>query len=162
MDYLINIVPFVIIGVILFYALKKQKRKEDKYFGKEVPLTKKELKILEKYKAEYTKILHDDRLPTFEKDGFELVDIAKSATEMVYDHPIPSRIEKEQVDKGKMVKLKVITQENEIERMWVEVVEKDGNILKGILKNDSLFNNELFIEKEIWFHINHIFEIENN
>jgi len=44
MSYLINILPFIIIGIILFFSLKKQKRKDDKYFGKEVPLTKKELK----------------------------------------------------------------------------------------------------------------------
>jgi hypothetical protein len=161
MNYLINILPFIVIGIILFFSLKKQKRKNDKYFGKEVPLTKKELKILERYKAEYVEMGFDSRIPTFEKDGFELIDIAKTATEVIYDNPIPTKQEKELVKKNHYVKLKFQDKEYNVERMWVEIAEKDGDIFKGILKNDSLSDNELVSEKELWFHSNHIFEIEN-
>ena len=141
--------------------MKKQKRYEDKYFGRKVALTKKELKILEKYKAEYIEIKPDSRLPSYKKEGFELVDIAKSATEMIYDNPIPTLIQKEKIKIGDLVKLKFIYEDNDIERMWIEVIEKEGLLFKALLRNDSFFNNELVYEKELWFHINHIFEIEN-
>ena len=161
MSYLINVILFIIIGIILFFSLKKQKRYEDKYFGRKVALTKKELKILEKYKAEYIEIKPDSRLPSYKKEGFELVDIAKSATEMIYDNPIPTLIQKEKIKIGDLVKLKFIYEDNDIERMWIEVIEKEGLLFKALLRNDSFFNNELVYEKELWFHINHIFEIEN-
>ncbi|WP_298956559.1 hypothetical protein [uncultured Nonlabens sp.] len=161
MSYIINIIPFIIIGIILYFSLKKQKRKDDKYFGKEVPLTKKEIKILNKYKAEYVEIQFDSRLPTFEKDGFELVDITKTATEIIYDNPIPSKQEKKLVEKNCYVKLQFLDKDYDVERMWVEIAEKDEDVFKGILKNDSLSDNELVSEKEFWFHSNHIFEIEN-
>ncbi len=160
MSYLINIIVFIIIGIIVFFSLKKEKRKEDKYFGKEVPLSKKELKILEKYKAEYSEIKFDLRLPTFEKNGVELIDICKSATEMIYEHPIRTKKEKEEIKKGDYVKLKFMDKENDVERIWVEIVEKDRSLLKGILRNDSFSNNDLVSGKEFWLHYNHIFEID--
>ncbi len=161
MSYLVNIIPFIILGVVLFFILKKQKRKEDKYFGKKVSFTKKELKTLEKYKAEYTEIEFDSRLPSFKNNGFELVDIARSATEMIYDNPIPNQREKENIENGDDVKLKFMDKDQNVERMWVEVAERDRNVFKGILKNDSFSIHNLVNEKEVWFHSNHIFEIRH-
>ncbi|KXX66931.1 DUF2314 domain-containing protein [Flammeovirga sp. SJP92] len=161
MNSIIEIVSLIILGIILFFTLRKQKREEDKYFGKDVPLSKMEIKTLEKYKTEYIEIEQDTRLPTFDKDDFELVDISKSATEMIYDNPIPTEIEKNRVETNDYVKLKFLDQDQEVERMWVKVLEKNGRIFKGLLKNDSYSTDDLKVDKEIWFHSNHIFEIEN-
>ncbi|TYP74396.1 hypothetical protein BD809_104216 [Aquimarina intermedia] len=136
-------------------------RKEDKYFGKKLPLTKRENKILENYKAVYVEIAFDARLPTFEKDKFELVDIAKTATEIIYDHPIPTKQEKERVGTKRFVKLKFLDKNFDVERIWVEITERDGKLFKGMLRNESLSNDALQSEKEFWFHSNHIFQIRN-
>ena len=156
----INIGGFLIVLAIVFYFLRKEKRKEDKYFGKDVPLTRKEIKTIEKYKAEYEIIPKDKRLPTLKKDRFILDDISKLATEIVFENPIPTKNEKENLLNGDLVKLIFLDKENFGERMWVEFIEKENGLLKGYLKNDSFDDNEnLTYDSQIWFHPNHILEI---
>jgi uncharacterized protein YegJ (DUF2314 family) len=49
----------------------------------------------------------------------------------------------------------------ETERMWVQVTgEKDG-LFSGTLDNDP-FNEILKAGQLIWFHANHVFEIDIN
>jgi hypothetical protein len=161
---LINIIPFIIIGIILYFTLKKQNREHSKYFGKLVKLTKKEIKILEKFKSEYITIPKDKRLPTLKKDKFILEDVSKTATEIINDFPIPSQIEKGNLKPKDFVKLIFIDKSNIGERMWVEFIQLENGLLKGILKNDSFDNddNDLNSEKILFFHTNHIFEIEKS
>lgn len=158
---IVNIGGFLIVLAIVFYFLKKEKRKQDKYFGKDVSLTKKEIKIIEKYKAEYQIIQEDERLPTIKKDKFILEDVSKLATEEVFENPIPTKNEKGNLKRGDLVKLIFLDKENFGERMWVEFIEKEGGLLKGYLRNDSFDSNEnLISDSKIWFHPNHIFEID--
>ena len=157
---IINILLILIVLAIVIYYQAKQKRIDAKYFGKEVTLTKKELKIIKNYKAEYEIIKKDKRFPTIKKDKFILDDISKLATEIVFDFPIPTKIEKGNLINGDLVKLVFLDKENFGERMWVEFIEKENGLLKGLLRNDALENVELNYDKIIWFHPNHIFEID--
>jgi len=156
---LINIISILVVLIVVVYYQLKQKRVDDRYFGKEVKLSKKELKIIEKYKAEYEIIEKDSRLPNYKKDNYILEDISKIATEIVFDFPIPTKQEKENLKKGDLVKLIFLDKENFSERMWVEFKQKENGLLKGLLKNDAFDNEELNFDKIIWFHPNHIFEI---
>lgn len=157
---LINIISILVVLIVVVYYQIKQKRVDDRYFGKEIKLTKKELKIIEKYKAEYEIIKKDSRLPNYRKDNYILEDISKLATEIVFDYPIPTKQEKENLTKGDLVKLVFLDKENFAERMWVEFIEKENGLLKGILSNDALENEFLKYGKKLYFHPNHIFEID--
>lgn len=157
---LINIIGILIVIAIVIYFLKKEKEKDDKYFGKEIKLTKKEQKIIEKYKSEYEKIRKDVRLPNLKRDKFILEDISKLATEIIFDNPIPTKEEKENLIKGDLVKLVFLDKENFGERMWVEFTEKENGLLKGILSNDAFENEFLKYGEKLYFHPNHIFEID--
>ena len=158
---IVNILFFAIVLVIVVYFQLKEKRKNDKYFGNDIKLTKKENKIIQKYKDEYELITKDKRLPTLKKDKFILDDVSKLATEMIFDFPIPTKKEKESLIKGDLVKLIFLDKDNFGERMWVEFIEIDDGLLKGLLKNDALDNDDLIYDKVIWFHPNHILEIES-
>jgi hypothetical protein len=157
---IINILGLLIVIIVVFYYQKREKRKHDKYFGKNVKLTKKEMKIVENYKAEYETIKNDKRLPTIKKDNFTLDDISKLATEIIFDNPLPNKLDKENLVNGDLVKLVFLDKDNFGERMWVEFIEKDNGLLKGLLRNDALENEDLSYDKIIWFHPNHIFEID--
>lgn len=163
-ETLINIALFVVVGIILYFSFKKQNRENKKYFGEATKLTKKEKQILEKFKREYIPIPNDKRLPTLKKDKFELEDILKSATEIIYDFPIPGQAEKQKLKRGDLVKLIFIDRSNIGERMWVEFIEEENGLLKGSLKNNSFDEdeNDLNNDKTIFFHPNHIFQIEYN
>jgi len=157
---LVNIILLLVVLTVVIYYQLKQKRTDDRYFGKEVKLSKKELKIIEKYKAEYEIIKNDLRLPTLKKDKFILDDISKLATQIIFDYPIPTKQEKENLNNGDLVKLIFLDKENFGERMWVEFIEKENGLLKGLLRNDALDDEQLNYGKIIWFHPNHIFAID--
>ena len=158
----IQIISIVIVLVIVFFYLRKENRKEKKYFGKHVEPNRKEKKILEKYKQEYEPIPNDNRLATLAKNKWELEDIAKSATEIIYDSPIPTKLQRKSLKTGDLVKLKFTIDEEgqlETERMWINVTgEKDG-LFCGELDNDP-FTENLKIGQLIWFHPNHVFQID--
>ena len=157
----IQIIAFAVVLVIVFYFLRQESRKEGKYFGKKVAPNRKERKIFEKYREEYEPIGSDVRLAKLENDKWELEDIAKSATEVIYDSPIPTKSQKQNLKTGDLVKLKFLIDEGGevgIERIWVEVTgEKDG-LFSGELDNQA-FNDILKPGQLIWFHPNHVFEI---
>lgn len=160
----IQIVSIVVVLAIVVYFLRKENRKEQKYFGKKVAPDHQEKKILARYKQEYEPISADHRLATLDKDKWELEDIAKSATEIVYDSPIPTKSERQNLKPGDLVKLHFMIEEDgetETERMWVQVTgEKDG-LFSGTLDNDP-FNEILKAGQLIWFHANHVSHIDRN
>ena len=160
----VQIISIVIVLIIVVYFLRKEHRKEQKYFGKKVEPDRRQRKILAKYKQEYEPISADGRLATLDKDKWELEDIAKSATEIVYDSPIPTKSERQNLKPGDLVKLHFMTEEEDeigTERMWVQVTgEKDG-LLSGTLDNDP-FNEVLKAGQLIWFHPNHVSYIDGN
>src|SRR5688572_30338120 len=99
----IQIISLVIVVVIVVYFLRKEKTKSDEYFGKPKKYTAKELAILEHYKSIYKPVPNNKNLPTLQRDGFELEDILLTATQLVYDNPIPTIEEIERIRKGDLV-----------------------------------------------------------
>jgi len=63
MNYLINIIPFLIIGVILYFSLKKEKKKHDEYFGKIVSNKNEKPKIIKRQINLENHIKFDNFLP---------------------------------------------------------------------------------------------------
>lgn len=155
-----QIVSIVLVLGVVIYFLRKEHQKEKKYFGKKVALTTKEKRILEKYKKEYEPIKSDERLARLERDQWELEDIAKTSTEIVYDSPIPSKQERQTLQTGDLVKLIFIFDgDDEAERIWVKVVEKKDGLFLGELDNEA-FDDILSSVKNVWFHPNHVFSID--
>lgn len=62
MKYIINIIPFLIIGVILYRSFKKEKIKNDEYFGNETSQKKEEVKIGERKINVKNHIKYDNKL----------------------------------------------------------------------------------------------------
>ena len=158
----IQIISIIVALGVAFYFLRREHRKSKAYFGEKVEPTRQEKKILEKYRQEYEPIAPDSRLADLEKDKWELEDIAKSATEIVYTSPIPSRQQRENLKAGDLVKLKFIVEEDgetEVERMWVKVTGKADGLYSAELDNDP-FNDILKAGQPLWFHANHVFEVD--
>lgn len=157
----IQIISLIVVGLIVVYFLRKEQIKNDDYFGKKRKLTKKEQTILDHYKSIYKAVPNDKRLPNLKRDKFELEDIALTATEMIYDNPIPTTEDKEKVKIGDLVKLLFTDKDGYVERMWVEVLEKKNDIFKGLLRNDAIELGDLNERKTLYFHSNHIYDIDN-
>lgn len=159
----VQIIGLVIVLAIVFYFLLKENKKQKEYFGEKTQPNRKEKKILEKYQQDYEPIKPDKRLAKLKREKWELEDIAKSATEMIYDAPLPTKSQRQNLKTGDLVKLNFIIEEDgeiENERMWVKVMaEKDG-LFSGELDNDP-FNDVLKAGQHIWFHPNHVFAISN-
>jgi hypothetical protein len=105
---------------------------------------------------------NNKNLPNLQRDGFELEDIRLTATQVVYDNPIPDTEEIERIGKGDLVKLLFADDEGYVERMWVEVVEHNIQFFKGILRNDAIDFDDLKDGKIVHFHANHIYEIDSD
>lgn len=157
----IQIISLVIVGLIVVYFLRKEKAKDENYFGKQRKYNKKELAILDHYKSIYKPIPNNKRFPSFKRDGFELEDIALTATEIVYDYPIPATEQIEKVKIGDLVKLLFKDNEGNVERMWVEVLEHNDNIFKGFLRNDVTELEDMSDGTTIYFHSNNIYDIDS-
>ncbi len=154
----------IIVLIVVVFVLRRENRKSKKYFGKQVDPSRKEKRILEKYKRAYEPIATDERLPQLERDGWTLEDVAYSATEIVYDNPIPAKESREGLNPGDLVKLKFLFDEDgetEVERMWVKVIEKRDGLFRGELDHDP-FNEILKAGHPVWFHPNHVFQIDAN
>ncbi len=158
----IQIISLIIIGLIVFYFLRKEHEKHARYFGKSIKYNRKEQSILDSYKKVYKPIPNDKKFPTIQRDGFELEDIQLSATQIIYDNPIPTREEIEKVKKGDFVKLLFTDNDGYVERMWVEVLECGNNMFKGVLRNDAFELENLTDGVIIYFHTNHVYEIDHN
>lgn len=154
-----NLSAFLVVGVVVVYSILKQKRKDDRYFGDIVKYSKKERQIMEGYKKVYQPIESDDRIASFKRHGYMLEDIALSATEMIYDHPLPSREAKAELKPGHYVQLKFIDKNYEVERMWVEIITVHKDWFHGELRNEAYGNRRLKYGADVWFHPNHIFQI---
>ena len=124
-------------------------------------IERKQLSVREYYLRQYKPIAFDDRLPTLAKQGFALVDIAESAAGIDYINPLPTRAEKDNLTIGDLVKLKFVDNENNVERMWVEITERQGDLFKAEFANDSILFASLDHGDEVWFHANHVFETQN-
>ncbi len=156
----IQIISLLIVGIIVFYFLRKEKVKNDTYFGRQRKLTRKEKQILEHYTNLYKPIPNDKRFPNIKRDGFEIEDIALTATQIVYDNPIPEKEDIDRIEKGNLVKLLFSDKDNNVERMWVEVSGIESNIFMGVLRNDAFEIDNLEDGKTIYFHSNNIYEID--
>lgn len=157
----IQIISLLIVGLIVAYFLRKDQEKNDNYFGKQRKYNKKELAVLDHYKSIYKPIPSDKRLPNIKRDGFELEDVAFTATEIVYDNPIPTTEQIGKVKVGDLVKLLFTDNDGYVERMWVEVIEYNDNIFKGLLRNDAIELEDLNEGKTIYFHSNNIYDIDS-
>ena len=142
------------IMVLSFYLYyKNEKESQEKIAKKET---------IDFHKKQYKPIAPDDRLPIISKNVYELKDIALTATEMVYESPLPSEEEVNSLVKGDFVKLKFLDKSGEVERMWVEYLRKEDDLHLGILRNDSFDDSELSYGKHIYFHSNHLFILEKS
>jgi hypothetical protein len=158
----IKIISLIIVAIIVVYFLRKEKTKSDEYFGKPKKYNKNELAILDHYKSIYKPIPDDKRFPNLQRDGFELEDILLTATQIVFDNPIPKTEEIERIRKGDLVKLLFTDNDGYVERMWVEVVEHNNQFIKGLLRNDAIEFDDLKDGSVIHFHSNHIYEIDKD
>ena len=141
--------------------MRKEQVKQDDYFGKKIKFTKKEQTILDHYKSIYKAVPNDKRLPNIKRNKFELEDIALTATAMIYDNSIPTTEEKEKIKIGDLVKLLFTDKGGSVERMWVEVLEKENDIFKGLLRNNAIEISDLNEGKVLYFHSNHIYDIDH-
>lgn len=158
----VQILSAVIVLVIVFYFLSKENRRQKKYLGKKVKLTAREKRTLERYKQEYEPIPPDERLSDLDRDKWELEDIAKSATEIVYETPIPTKRVRQNLRPGDLVKLRFVVkgdQQTEIERIWVRVIDKKDGLYLGELDNEP-FDEILKPIETVWFHPNHVLVID--
>lgn len=148
------------LALVVVY-LARQKKKDDRYFGKQTKLTKREEATLHSYRQQYQPVMKNGRLPVLKRDGYTLEDVAYSATQYIFDQPLPTTAQKAALKAGDMVKLKFEIEED-VERMWVEIAEVEAPLYRGVLRNDSIGDEELKDGREVWFHGNHIFEIDKS
>ena len=108
----------------------------------------------------------DHPYPVFADDGFYLDD----ATAYTSLHPdlysIPPAEIRENLRKGQIIKIIFRfagewspRQDNECERMWVEVmaVDTENGHYQGMLLNDPLLHKAIAYGHEFWFHPVHVF-----
>jgi hypothetical protein len=157
---IVNIASVVLVSAIAFYFIRKENKKSKSYFGGPASSTKDDQKTLEFYKSIYRPIKSDNRLPIFNRDKFELEDIAFTATQMVFNEPIPTIKEIESLKTGDLVKLLFKDKDEDVERMWVEIENIEGEYFNGVLRNDAVGSGLLTDGKKIFFHRNHIFDID--
>ena len=159
----IQILSILVVLIIVFFVLKKQQNKDRRYFNRKFEYTGKEKQVLEKYRREYEPVPTDKRLATIEHERWELEDIAKTATEIIYDSPIPDKSKKQNLKPGDSVHLKFIMKdegEPEVERMWVQVKGEQDGLFFGELDNEPFSTSELIEGQTVWFHPNHVFKID--
>ena len=110
------------------------------------------------------------KLPSYETDHYELDNGEEIHNEYPESFWIPSRELRENLNAGDIVKLIFRMEEKEnqdnvsVERMWVEIKEKNGAFYTGCLDNDP--NGEVLIKCGISVnfkaeHIIQIYEEEN-
>lgn len=157
----IQIFSVIVIGLIaLYFILKDNKKEQQRYFSGKPTYTKQEQQILDHYKSIYTPLPSDERLPTLTRDKYELEDIAKTATEILYQGPIPTKEEIQSLKKGELLKLIFVDEEGYAERMWVAYDGIENDLHKGILDNDAFELEGLTSGKALYFHSNHVYQID--
>lgn len=157
----VQAIALVITLVITIYLVYKGESAKPTSYTSDKP-DGRQRQVLDYYSSIYKPIPPDERLATLDKEGWELEDIAKTATEIIYDEPIPNDEAIKALTSGDYVKLKFIDAEGDIERMWVEYVKMEGGLHRAILRNTSFETNDLVDGRTIWFHPNHVFMIDKN
>jgi len=156
----IQLFSVIVIGLIALYFILKDNKKEQQHFSGKPTYTKKEQQILDHYKSIYTPLPTDVRLAVIARDGYELEDIAKTATEILYQGPIPTKEEIAALKKGDLIKLIFVDEEGYAERMWVLYEGVEDHLHKGILDNDAFELDGLTSGKVLYFHSNHVYLID--
>lgn len=156
---IVNLVAMTIVAGIAIYSIRKKHLKDRSYFGGPADLSKADKKTLEYHKAIYRPIKTDSRLPNLRRDKFELEDVALTATEIVFENPLPTQDVITSLRKEHLVKLLFRDNDGDVERMWTEITEVEDEIFKGVLQNDALSLDGLTSGTIVYFHRNHIFDI---
>ena len=106
-------------------------------------------------------------LPTYEKDHYELDNCEDIHREYPDTYWIPERKLRESLEPGEIVKLVFRMEETKgsdnvaVERMWVEITNKDQGFYEGILDNDPSGSECVNCGQTVYFlpcHINYVYE----
>ncbi len=112
----------------------------------------------------------EKKLPVFEKDGF----ILRSGLDAHNSNPdtfsIPPIDEIQKLDKGNIVKLIFEIQtidekgqeEINLERMWVTIIEREGEWFTGLLDNQPFCTDDIHPGTKLSFNSEHIIDISPN
>ena len=104
-------------------------------------------------------------LPSFDKNYFELdnaEDIHKKYPESFW---IPEKAVRNNLKSGDIVKLifRMLVKENpeevEVERMWVEINEKEDGFYVGKLDNDPMGSVHVKCGQEVYFKPEHVIDV---
>jgi hypothetical protein len=102
---MLQIISLTVAGLIALYYLRKEHIKSKSYFGEPRKYSKKEQAILDHYMSIYKPIPKNKNLPSLQRDGFELEDVSLTATQIIYDHPLPAAAEIDKLRERNLVKL---------------------------------------------------------
>ena len=110
------------------------------------------------------------QLPSYDKDHYELDSCEEIHKEYPDTYWIPERELRDNLKCGDIVKLVFRMEEKEnpdevtVERMWVEVQEKVGDVYIGKLDNEPAGEVHVLCGQTVCFkaeHVNNIYEDEN-
>ncbi|MDJ0809387.1 MAG: hypothetical protein QNJ01_04755 [Desulfobacterales bacterium] len=156
-----GIISLIVVAIIVAVYLYAEHKKSGRYFGKGVYLSRKEKQQLAFFKQIYTPITEKIDLPSINKDGYEFEDVALSAREIPYTPPIPEPADIKKLTKDQNVKIVVIDQHGESQRVWVRLTDAQYPVFDGKLLNNPFDIEELEDGTKIRLHSNHILQIES-
>lgn len=107
------------------------------------------------------------KLPTIKDDGYRFISGVKLHDEAPLTFEIPTEEEKMKIEKGHIVKLifeiRTLNSQGEEElnreRMWVVVLENEGDWFTGILDNQSIFTDKMKPGLVMHFNWEHIVDV---
>ena len=155
-----GIISLIVVAIIVAVYLYAEHKKSGRYFGKGDYLSRKERKQLAFFKQIYTPITEKIDLPSIDKDGYEFEDVALSAREIPYNPPIPEPADLKKLTKDQNVKIVIIDQQGEAQRVWVRITAAQYPVFEGKLQNRPFDIEGLDDETKIRLHSNHIMQIE--
>ncbi|AJG21337.1 hypothetical protein [Cupriavidus basilensis] len=109
----------------------------------------------------------EKRLATIEEDGWQLDDgevIGEAHPETFW---VPALAERQALQAGQLVKLifRIVTadeqdrEEQHVERMWVVVTGREGDLYSGELDNQPYCTEEMAPGMPLWFEARHVINI---
>ena len=106
-------------------------------------------------------------LATLDSDGWALDCGEEAHAQAPKKFEIPPRTEREQLLPGQLVKLMFRIalrdadghESTQVERMWVEVTGRIGNLYRGELDNDPSCTGEIQAGLEVYFEARHVIQI---
>ncbi len=155
-----GIISLIVVAIIVAVYLYTEHKKSGRYFGKGDYLSRKERTQLAFFKQIYTPITEKIDLPSINKDGYEFEDVALSAREIPYSPPIPEPADLKKLTKDQNVKIVIIDQQGEAQRVWVRITAAQYPVFEGKLQNHPFDIDGLDDETKIRLHSNHIMQIE--